>query len=65
MFKSQEEYDYFRAWAVEGSCLPQRMFSTDGGEPFKIPAYWEDLKKKAGNQLDLIPLILPESLKDG
>jgi hypothetical protein len=45
MFKNQAEYDQFRAWVYEGSCLAQRMsLSVEGGK-FDIPPHWKRFKK--------------------
>jgi hypothetical protein len=45
MFKNQDEYDAFLAWAIEGSCLMQRMIESVKGGKFEIPEYWEKYKK--------------------
>jgi hypothetical protein len=45
MFKNQAEYDQFRAWVYEGSCIAQRMFESVPGGKFEIPDYWERFKK--------------------
>jgi hypothetical protein len=45
MFRNQDEYSQFRAWAIEGSCLAQRMFESVPGGKFDIPDYWEKYKK--------------------
>ena len=48
MFKSEQEYYDFLAWALNGSCLPQRMQeSALGAEPWPIPSYWHRIKKHA------------------
>jgi hypothetical protein len=59
MFKNQDEYNQFRAWAIEGSCLAQRMNSGEGCREFVIPTHWHKYKKQAVN----LPFMLPEHLK--
>jgi hypothetical protein len=60
MFEDQDEYDSFMAWAIEGSCLAQRMNACEGGG-FDIPSHWvahkEDAKKR------LLPSELPKRLR--
>lgn len=56
MFKNQDDYDSFRAWALEGSCLAQRMSESVEGGVFEIPSYWKKYKRAAKS--------MPERLKD-
>jgi hypothetical protein len=53
-FNGQSEYDSFLAWAIEGSCLEQRMQTSSGGV-FDIPDYWFYWReaKKLGNKTKL------------
>jgi hypothetical protein len=60
MFKNQAEFDSFRAWAIEGSCLAQRMNSGEGCREFIIPKYWHKYKEHAEH----FPSILPDYLKE-
>lgn len=59
MFKNQAEYEEFKAWAVEGSCLRQRMQSAEGGV-FTIPDYWEKFKPIARTLPDILPAYLED-----
>ncbi len=38
-FEDQAEYNNFLAWAINGSCIVQRMQESSGGV-FEIPDYW-------------------------
>jgi hypothetical protein len=60
MFKDQAEYDQFMAWAIEGSCLAQRMNSGEGCREFVIPKHWHKYKEHAEH----FPSILPDYLKE-
>jgi hypothetical protein len=53
-FEDQSEYNNFLAWAIEGSCLEQRMQESYGGT-FDIPDYWFYWKeaKKLNNETKL------------
>lgn len=50
-FDGQSEYNEFLAWAIEGSCLSQRMQTSSGGT-FDIPDYWFYWKKKKNLNAD-------------
>ena len=64
-FDGQSEYNSFLAWAIEGSCLAQRMQSGPGAE-FEIPDYWFYWKQKMGLNAETIlqptDMILPSNL---
>jgi hypothetical protein len=60
MFKNQDEYEQFRAWAIEGSCLAQRMNACEGVKEFEIPKHWHKYKERA----EQLPSILPDHLKE-
>jgi hypothetical protein len=62
MFKDQNEYNQFRAWVIEGSCLGQRMAESNGGE-FEIPLHWKTYKQKADELGIDPPEQLPEPMK--
>ena len=40
---TEDEYNSFRSWLFNGSCIEQRMSSGLGQKPFKIPANWADV----------------------
>lgn len=40
---TEEEYDAFKSWLTNGSCIQQRMSSGPGQKPFEIPQVWLDL----------------------
>jgi hypothetical protein len=61
MFEDQNEYDSFMAWAIEGSCLAQRMLESVPGGHFEIPLYWEKHKEMAKGRM--MPDELPDRLK--
>jgi hypothetical protein len=64
-FNGQPEYDSFLAWAIEGSCLKQRMQESSGGT-FEIPYHWffwrGAFKLKEGGKLDEDFRELPDRL---
>ena len=59
-FEDQAEYNSFLAWAIEGSCLIQRMQESSGGV-FEIPDYWfywkQALKLNTETKLELDAMI--------
>jgi hypothetical protein len=61
MFRDQGEYDQFMAWAIEGSCLAQRMNACEGGS-FEIPAHWHKYHDQA--EKGLMPRRLPSRLEN-
>ncbi len=46
-FPNKDDFDSFQAWAIEGSCLAQRMSESAPGGIFTIPGHWELLKDYA------------------
>jgi hypothetical protein len=64
-FNGQSEYNSFLAWAINGSCLEQRMQESSGGI-FEIPDYWFYWRQKMGlnSETSLQPneMILPSNL---
>jgi hypothetical protein len=56
MFRDQGEYDQFRAWAIEGSCLMQRMIESVPNGKFKIPDHWERFKELDREWPVLLPI---------
>lgn len=57
-FMTEEQFQAFRAWAIEGSTIGQRM--SVGDNPIEIPPEWESWKPVAQNMLDDFPQTLAD-----
>lgn len=57
-FPTEEEFQTFRTWAIEGSTIGQRM--TVGDNPREIPAAWEGWKPIAQKMVNDFPSTLED-----